>query len=196
MILFALYHPRPKMSDLMSTNSEVIKKICLIGAGEVGKTSLIKRYILDIFDDKYLKTLGTKVSKKELIVEYPEKDLNLRLTLLIWDIMGQATFRSLLQDSYFFGAAGALAVCDLTRSSTLGSLEEWIKSMHRAVGKKPVIILGNKYDLEDEREIDDEMLKKVAAKYNAEYLYTSARTGENVERAFDEIGKLITADSK
>lgn len=180
----------------MNTKSEVIKKICLIGAGEVGKTSLIKRYILDIFDDKYLKTLGTKVSKKEMIINYPEKDLDLHLTLLIWDIMGQATFRSILQDSYFFGAAGALAVCDLTRASTLGSLEEWIKSLHRAVGKKPVIILGNKYDLEDKKEIDEKMLKKVAAKYDANYLYTSARTGENVEHAFDELGRLVTADSR
>jgi small GTP-binding protein len=180
----------------MSTNSEVIKKVCLIGAGEVGKTSLIKRYILDIFDDKYLKTLGTKVSKKEMMIEYPEKDLNLHLTLLIWDIMGQATFRSLLQDSYFFGAAGALAVCDLTRKSTLGSCEEWIKSLHRAVGKKPVIILGNKYDLVEKREINEDMLQKIASKYNANYLYTSARTGENVEKAFDELGRLVTADSR
>ena len=112
----------------MSKDTEVIKKICLIGSGEVGKTSLIKRYILDIFDDKYLRTLGTKVSKKELILDYPQKDRKLNLTLLIWDIMGQATFRSLLQDSYFFGAAGALAVCDSTRAQTLDSLEEWVAS--------------------------------------------------------------------
>jgi GTPase SAR1 family protein len=92
----------------MSTDAEVIKKICLIGAGEVGKTSLIKRFILDIFDDKYLKTLGTKVSKKEIVLGIPEKDMNVDLTFLIWDIMGQATFRTLLKDSYFFGASGAL----------------------------------------------------------------------------------------
>jgi small GTP-binding protein len=177
----------------MSSKSEVIKKICLIGSGEVGKTSLIKRYILDIFDDKYLKTLGTKVSKKELNLDYPEKDLKLHLTLLIWDIMGQATFRSLLQESYFFGAAGALAVCDSTRVNTLDTLQEWVKSLHKVVGEKPIIVLANKSDLEEQREISPKMLEEVAAKYNSIYLYTSARTGENVEKAFLELGKLITS---
>jgi small GTP-binding protein len=177
----------------MSSQSEVIKKICLIGAGEVGKTSLIKRYILDIFDDKYLKTLGTKVSKKEIMLEYPDKDLKLNLTLLIWDIMGQATFRSLLQESYFFGAAGALAVCDSTRARTLDSLQDWVKSLYKVVGEKPIIILANKCDLKENRKITDDMLEKVAANYNATYLYTSAMTGDNVEHAFYELGRLITS---
>ena len=175
----------------MSQEAEVIKKICLIGTGEVGKTSLIKRFILDIFDDKYLKTLGTKVSKKELTLEYPEKNSKINLTLLIWDIMGQATFRTLLQDSYFFGAAGALAVCDVTRSDTLGSLEEWVQSLYNIVGEKPIIVLANKYDLVDKRELDEDMLSKMAAKYNTTFYYTSARTGKNVEQAFHELGKLI-----
>jgi small GTP-binding protein len=179
------------MRNLMSQEAEVIKKICLIGTGEVGKTSLIKRFILDIFDDKYLKTLGTKVSKKELDIKHPQKDLNMHLTLLIWDIMGQATFRTLLQDSYYFGAAGALAVCDSTRSSTLESLEEWIQSLYRVVGEKPIIILANKCDLEEKREIDEEMLKEMASKYNTSFLFTSARSGENVEQAFIDLGKLI-----
>ena len=108
----------------MSKNAEVIKKIVLVGTGGVGKTSLIKRFILNIFDDKYLKTLGTKVSKKVLLIEHPEKDLKINLTMLVWDIMGQETFRPLLQDSYFYGAGGCLAVCDSTRAETLKALEE------------------------------------------------------------------------
>lgn len=176
----------------MSKDPEVIKKICLIGAGEVGKTSLIKRYILEIFDDKYLRTLGTKVSKKEMVLECPDKDMKLHLTLLIWDIMGQATFRPLLQESYFFGAAGALAVCDSTRAETLDSLEEWVQSLYGAVGEKPIIILANKCDLEDKREIDEDILKEVASKYNTTFFYTSARSGDNVELAFLDLGKLIT----
>jgi small GTP-binding protein len=175
----------------MGNNSEIIKKICLIGAGEVGKTSLVKRFILDIFDDKYLRTLGTKVSKKDIVLNYPEQDNNINLTMLIWDIMGQATFRTLLQDSYFFGSSGALAVCDSTRTETLNSLKEWINSLYRSVGKKPVIILANKCDLAESRNITEDMIKSVAADYNAQFLYTSARTGENVEQAFYQLGKLI-----
>ncbi len=175
----------------MSQDAEVIKKICLIGAGEVGKTSLIKRFILDIFDDKYLKTLGTKVSKKEIILGIPEKDINVNLTFLIWDIMGQATFRTLLKDSYFFGASGALAVCDSTRAETLESLEEWVQSLFKTVGEKPILVLANKSDLKEERRIDEEMLSVIANKYKTDFYYTSARSGENVEQAFYDLGRLI-----
>ncbi len=121
----------------------------------------------------------------------PEKDLNVNLTFLIWDIMGQATFRTLLKDSYFFGASGALAVCDSTRPETLESLEEWVQSLFKTVGDKPILILANKSDLKDERRIDEEMLSKIANKYKTSFYYTSARSGENVEQAFYDLGRLI-----
>ncbi|UCE75368.1 MAG: GTP-binding protein [Methanomassiliicoccales archaeon] len=175
----------------MAKDTEIIKKICLIGTGEVGKTSLVKRFILDMFDDKYLRTLGTKVSKKAINIEYPEKDLKVHLTMLIWDIMGQATFRTLLADSYFYGAAGSLAVCDSTRADTLPALEEWIKSLRNAVGDVPMIFLANKCDLLDKQEVDEDMLRSLAKKYESQYYFTSARTGENVEKAFYELGELV-----
>lgn len=178
----------------MTKNTEVIKKICLVGTGKVGKTSLIKRFILDIFDDKYLKTLGTKVSKKVMVVEYPDKDLKIDLNMLIWDIMGQDTFRPILQDAYFYGAGGCLAVCDSTITETLDALEEWVDSLHKTVGEVPLIFLANKCDLKDSIEIDEELLKSVAGKYNAKYFFTSAKMGDNVEKAFKELGKLVTAD--
>ncbi len=178
----------------MTKTAEIIKKVCLIGTGGVGKTSLIKRFILDIFDDKYLKTLGTKVSKKEITLEYPEKDLKVNLTMLVWDIMGQETFRNLLQDSYFYGAGGCLAVCDVTRTETLTVLEEWIESLARVAGKVPLILLGNKSDLNEDIKVDENMLKDFAEKYDAPYLYTSARSGANVEDAFSRLGKWMTED--
>lgn len=178
----------------MSKNVEIIKKVCLIGTYGVGKTSLIKRYILDIFDDKYLKTLGTKVSKKEFTVEYPEKDLKVKLTLLVWDIMGQETFRTLLKDSYFFGTRGSLAICDSTNIDTLDALDDWVESLYEVAGKVPLIFLANKSDLKDSLQVNEEMLKERASKYNAPYYYTSARTGENVDKAFFELGKLLTQD--
>lgn len=179
----------------MTQNAEIIKKICLIGNSGVGKTSLIKRFILDIFDDKYLKTLGTKVSKKEITIEYPEKDLKINLSMMIWDIMGQETFRSLLQDSYFFGAGGCLAVCDVTNIETLNVLEHWIESLYATAGKVPIIFVANKSDLADNTKVEEKMLKKFAGKYSAPYVFTSAKTGDNVEKAFYELGKLLTSDS-
>ncbi|UCE38605.1 MAG: GTP-binding protein [Thermoplasmata archaeon] len=178
----------------MTKTAEIIKKVCLVGTGGVGKTSLIKRFILDIFDDKYLKTLGTKVSKKELTLDYPEKDLKVNLTMLIWDIMGQETFRALLQDSYFYGAGGCLAVCDVTRPETLNALDEWVGSLARIAGDVPLIFLANKSDLTDSIKVEEDILKEYAEKHEAPYLYTSARTGSNVEEAFLKLGKWMTSD--
>ena len=179
----------------MTEIADIIKKVCLIGNSGVGKTSLIKRFILDIFDDKYLKTLGTKVSRKDLTIDYPEKNLKINLTMMIWDIMGQETFRTILQDSYFFGAGGCLAVCDSTKPDSLSDLDKWVGSLYETAGKVPVIFLANKSDLEDSVEVKEKMLKKFAGKYNASYLYTSAKTGDNVEKAFLELGKLVISDT-
>ncbi|HLE46260.1 MAG TPA: Rab family GTPase, partial [Thermoplasmata archaeon] len=101
-------------------------KICLVGEAAVGKTSLIRRFVLDDFDDKYIQTLGTKVSKKELTLPSSVGDSELKVDMTIWDIMGQKGFRELLKDAYFYGAHGALAVCDVTRRGTLEDLRGWI----------------------------------------------------------------------
>ncbi len=74
-------------------------KICLVGGRAVGKTSLIRRFVLDMYDDHYISTLGTKVSKKVVEVPRSEHDLVVRLDLAIWDIMGQPGFRELLEDA-------------------------------------------------------------------------------------------------
>src|SRR6058998_257115 len=97
-------------------------KVCLVGEAAVGKTSLIRRFVLDDFDDKYIQTLGTKVSKKELSLPGPAGDGKLKVDMTIWDIMGQKGFRELLKEAYFYGAKGIFAVCDVTRRVTLDDL--------------------------------------------------------------------------
>ncbi len=77
-------------------------KVCLIGEAAVGKTSLIRRFVLDNFDDKYIQTLGTKVSKKELASPSPDGSGDLKIDMTIWDIMGQKGFRELLKEAYFY----------------------------------------------------------------------------------------------
>ncbi|MFQ5910048.1 MAG: Rab family GTPase, partial [Thermoplasmata archaeon] len=117
-------------------------KVCLVGEKAVGKTSLIKRYVLNTFDDRYITTIGTKVSKKELELE--GKDIRVQLDMTIWDIMGEKGFRELLKDAYFYGADGVLAVADLTRKKSLADLDDWIDSTIKEAGKIPVIIAVNK----------------------------------------------------
>src|SRR3989449_3200053 len=79
-------------------------KVCLVGEAAVGKTSLVRRYVLDQFEDKYITTLGAKVSKKEMEFDVPDRDLHVQMDITIWDIMGEKGFRELLKDAYFYGA--------------------------------------------------------------------------------------------
>lgn len=172
-------------------------KICLVGDIGVGKTSLIRRYVLDLFDDKYIATIGTKVSKKNLNVGNPETGQNEDIALLIWDIMGQPSFREILREAYFYGAQGALCVCDITNRDTFAELRYWIKAMTATAGPVPLAILGNKKDLEQNASVSIEDLTAFANKFNSKAIMTSAKTGENVEYAFTEIiANVLSAISK
>ncbi len=115
-------------------------KICLVGEHQVGKTCLIKRYIFNEFSDGYISTIGTKVTKKKLAIQHPKTKEAIAVELMIWDIMGEKGFRRLLQDSYFFGAQGILAVCDNTREDTLSELEGWIEGIQKVAEEIPVLI--------------------------------------------------------
>src|SRR5438046_7342706 len=139
-------------------------KVCLIGEAAVGKTSLIRRFVLDNFDDKYIQTLGTKVSKKELASPSPDGTGELKIDMTIWDIMGQKGFRELLKEAYFYGARGILAVCDVTRRKTLDDLDDWIEGGWSVTGKIRIECLGHKVDLTDQLQIqDDEPVEEARA---------------------------------
>lgn len=169
----------------MTPSDDVRKlKICLIGDVGVGKTSLIRRYVLDVFDDKYIATIGTKVTKKEIEVKDPRTGAPQKIMLLVWDIMGQPSFREVLREAYFYGAEGALAVCDVTSKESLGELRYWVKAMSATTGKIPIVFLGNKCDLRDETRVPYQDLDVFAKKHDSPALLTSAKTGYNVEQAF------------
>ena len=175
------------MTDVRNLKS----KVCLVGDIAVGKTSLIDRYVVNSFDDRYLTTLGTKVTKKVLDVPLPDADVVAHMDMTIWDIMGQQGFRQLLQDAYFFGVRGVLAVADITRRITLDDLAGWIESVEHVAGKVPVLIAINKADLVGDAEFGAAEIERMAASLHSEYLMTSAKTGENVEEAFRRLGELV-----
>ncbi len=178
--------------DFMVEDVDLTLKVCFLGDSSVGKTSLIKRYVYDIFGDKYLMTMGTKVTKKKVQMQIPEHDKNFNLTFMIWDIIGDIHFRGLLHHSYLFGAAGALIVCDVTREDTLEGLPAWVESLHaEGNGTVPILIMANKSDLKDEQKFTENDLDKFSKTYNSPILMTSAKTGNNVEEAFRAIGKKM-----
>ncbi len=166
-------------------------KVCLVGNPAVGKTSLVRRYVMDSFDDKYLTTVGTKVSKKPVRVTDPSQELDADVDLMIWDIMGQPGFREMLKDAYFFDAKGVLAVADLTRKDTLEDLKNWIKAVEGVTGKVPIVVAVNKADLGGEAQFTTAEAVQAAEGLGADLFLTSAKSGANVEEAFRRLGARV-----
>ena len=168
---------------------ELKRKICLIGDWGVGKTSLIRKFVFDQFDDKYISTLGTKVSKKRIQFKVAENEI-IDMNLMIWDIMGQEEFRKIQLMSYK-NANGAILVCDLTRKETLNNITKWRSDLFSVATEIPIIILGNKSDLTEKIQFNANELAEIAKEYNVESYITSAKTGENVEKSFINIGMKL-----
>lgn len=161
---------------------QFIRKVCLIGDGAVGKTSLVRRYVLDVFGDDYISTFGAKVSKKVITLG------DVELTIMIWDILGQKSGAS-LHSAYFSGANGAFFVCDSTRRDTLESLNSWYTEFSSVAGNVPIIPLANKCDMTSQ--VTDESLRSLSTMIGRDFRRTSAKTGEGVEEAFLQLGKLM-----
>ncbi len=173
----------------MAARRTLKSKVCLVGEVAVGKSSLMARYVSNMFDDRYSMTIGTKVSKKAVDIAVGDTPVTLEMT--IWDIMGEKGFRQLLKEAYFYGARGILAICDLTRMSTLQDLDDWIDHVLKVVGEIPVYIAVNKADLAERAHVDEDAVRAFAKAYNAPWSYTSAKSGENVEAAFRALGEKI-----
>lgn len=173
-----------------SGSKHIKRKILLLGDGAVGKTSLIRKFVTDKFDDKYIATIGTKVTKKEL--QLKGEDGPIFLTLMIWDVLGQKGYKT-IQLSSFKGADGVILVCDFTREETLRSLEEyWLPSMGDNLSKLKLVFVANKSDLTNDAHFSLEELQNMASKYGSEGFSSSAKTGENVENLFLNLGKMLT----
>jgi small GTP-binding protein len=170
----------------MSAKEQYKFKITLFGPGGVGKTSLLLRYIKDYFSDDLKKTIGSNFLIKDVNID----GKNVRL--LLWDIGGQPQFHK-LRTIYFKGSNGALGVFDLSSSQTLLKIPGWISSIKKTVKRTiPMVLLGNKLDLE--RDVDLEEAEDTAKRLSCEYLETSAKTGENVEQAFEKIARACLHD--
>jgi small GTP-binding protein len=161
------------------------KKICMVGASSVGKTSLVSRFVKSIYSDIYHATIGVKIDKKNLKVG--EQEVN----LMLWDIAGEDEFQK-ITTSYLQGAAGYILVVDGTRQETLGKAISIQTRVEAAVGPVPFILLINKSDLEKQWEVTPAMLNQCTEK-GWTVLQASAKTGLGVEDAFQTLGKAILA---
>jgi small GTP-binding protein len=178
----------------MPESHKMKAKIALVGDSGVGKTSLIKRFVQDEFDDKYLHTVGTKVTKLNLTIPHGA-DTEIDMDLAIFDIMGQRGFRDLVKETFFLDCQGVVAVCDLTSRASLDALSDWIATALEVAGEVPVYILVNKVDLQDKAEFGEENIAKTAKTWEAPFVYTSAKTGESVDDAFNALAIEIVSNA-
>ncbi len=165
---------------------DFIFKICLVGDAEVGKTSLVRRFVLDQFDGAYMLTIGAKVMKKTVTVQHEGKGVN--VSLLIWDVMGQKNFK-VVESVALQNIVGGFVVCDITRKSTFESLEYWVDAIRNISPGIPIIILGNKSDLAVKAQITEAELSEASKFLTSTSFMTSAKSGENVELAFKRIAE-------
>jgi small GTP-binding protein len=158
------------------------KKICMLGAFSVGKTSLVQRFVSSMFDDKYLTTIGVKIDKKLIVCD------NTDVTLMLWDLAGEDEYNS-INPSYLRGAAGCILVVDGTRPKTLEVALE-IKAMtETAIGQVPLIAALNKADLKADWLIESTDLEQLAVAMPI--IETSAKTELGVEEMFQQLTQNI-----
>lgn len=166
------------------------KKICLLGDFSVGKTSLVRRFVYDRFDDKYISTIGVKVSRKTIVVPY-ENDVA-DITLMLWDLAGSEEFTK-VRASYLRGSAGAIMVCDLTRKDTLQQLASYAEDLHSVSPNAQLILAANKSDLMSQHQCTVDEVKAVADKLGAGFQLTSAKHGDEVETVFRQLARLLVS---
>jgi len=171
------------------TKRNYVVKICLLGEANVGKTSLVYRFIENKFRDNYKSTLGVNLLKKDLDI-----DTYSGVSAQIWDLGGQESFRS-LRKLYLEGANGALVIFDMTKRKTFDKLKEWVQSFREARGEQPLLLIGNKIDLKGNIKITENEAREFAENNKMAFLLTSAKTGNNVEKAFKDLMKSILEET-
>ena len=183
----------------------VKKKIVLLGDSSVGKTSLIRKYVFDQFEDSYISTIGSKVTRKDLQIENSNGSVD--MSLMIWDLIGREGYVG-FHAKTFTGVNGALLVTDLTRRETLESLERyWIPALFNVVENVPLVFAANKSDLGSESEFEIDDLNDIGSKYNGRLnddlstglppvFQTSARSGDHVINAFESLGYMMLSEAE
>ncbi|TPX36315.1 hypothetical protein SmJEL517_g01482 [Synchytrium microbalum] len=160
-------------------------KLVFLGEQSVGKTSLITRFMYDTFDNTYQATIGIDFLSKTMYLE----DRTVRLQL--WDTAGQERFRSLIP-SYIRDSSVAVVVYDITNRNSFMNTSKWVDDVRAERGNDVIIVLvGNKTDLSDKRQVSTEEGEKKSKEFNVMYIETSAKAGYNVKTLFRKIAQAL-----
>jgi small GTP-binding protein len=171
-------------TQLVTTRmSEYKFKVVIVGDSQVGKTNIMTRYVNNVFSFTTQSTFGHEYAKK--IVKVEQEDVH----LAIWDTAGQERFRSIAAP-YYRDSKGGLLVYDVTNRDSFASLTRWIKDMAE-VEQFPLIIVGNKVDLIDQRAVSTKEGQEFAKKHSLVFAETSACDGTNIEETFMELVNIM-----
>ena len=163
------------------------KKICLLGAFAVGKTSLVRRFVEGGYDEKYLTTVGVQIKKRTVTVNRDDQETE--VNLIIWDLAGEDEFQK-VQLNYLRGASGYFVVADGTRPTTLDTAKILNQRVTDTIGAVPFVLLINKQDVRDDWELDDRALAEFKLA-GWTIIETSAKTGQGVVEAFQQLAEKI-----
>jgi small GTP-binding protein len=160
-------------------------KILLVGLEGVGKRNLTQRYCYDVFDPEDKLTVGVDFHVKTLEVH------GKKVKLQIWDVAGEERFRFLLP-SYTLGANAAMIIFDITKCKTIDQMSNWIQIIREKAGNIPIMLIGNKLDLEESRELMREKGIEIVKEYNLSgYSEISTKTGQNIEKTFETLSEFV-----
>jgi small GTP-binding protein len=174
----------------LSEEYDMMFKVLLLGDSGVGKSSLLLRYTKNQFSTDMRATIGV-----EFGIKYLELD-NFQIKVQIWDTAGMERYRA-MTSAYYKGAKGVIVVYDICRKITFDNLDKWIDDFRSKADQDAVIlIVGNKSDSKDKREVNSEEGKTKAEKNNTAFMETSAKSSENVQKAFFELCKEILKNYK
>jgi len=169
----------------MKRDYDYLFKLVLIGDSGVGKSCLLLRFADDNFTDSYISTIGVDFRFRTITVD--KKIVKLQ----IWDTAGQERFRT-ITSAYYRGADGIIMVYDVTSSESFDHVEEWLIEVDRYANENTSkLLIGNKADLIDERQVSDDTAHKFADKLGIPFLETSAKTATNVDAAFLTMAKEL-----
>jgi small GTP-binding protein len=160
-------------------------KVVVGGDGGVGKTALIEKYVSGKFPEDHKMTIGAAFSIKDLTLDTGEK-----VRLQLWDFAGEERFRYMLSD-YCRGASGAILCYDVTDYATFEHIKEWLELVRKQIPKGPVVLVGNKYDLE-KHEVEDSVAEEYAKSANCiGNAMCSAKLDLNVNDVFSALAKWL-----
>ena len=159
-------------------------KLIVLGDPSVGKTTLINRFVTNQFHSEYKPTLGISITNQEYFLQGFEDQI---LNFMIWDLAGQKFFQR-VRKAYYRGANAVFITYDITDHKTFESVNGWLKDVRDVLPDVPVILLGNKIDLEESRMVSPKDGSELASSLKCSFMESSAKSGENVRDAFNMIG--------